>query len=85
MPSGRQPTTEPRCLRCDLADETRLYAVSILRAIRVKAPGGRSPGGRRVQTGRTIPVRICDSCAGELLRNRQRWLERRSGVASLEA
>jgi hypothetical protein len=73
MPSGRQPTTEPICAICGLADERRLYAVSLLRAFRVKAPGGRSFGGRRVQTGRTLPLRICVACTAELIVRHRRW------------
>jgi hypothetical protein len=63
--SGRGPSTEPVCLRCELRDPERLYSITLVRPYRPH------PGGK--QKVRSIPARLCGPCAPELLRRRERW------------
>ena len=73
MPRGRLPTSDARCIRCDLADPAKLFAVTLQRGYRPRLADGSRPRQRTL----AIATRLCSRCAAELLRRR------RAGLVSL--
>lgn len=67
MPRGRLPSSEARCIRCDLADPRRLFAVTLQRAYRPRLPDGSRPRQRSI----AIATRLYNACAAELQRSRR--------------
>jgi hypothetical protein len=73
MARGRLPTSACRCIRCDLADPDRLFAVTLQRAYRPRLPDGSRPRQRMM----SFATRLCDRCAAELIPQRQRSGDKR--------
>lgn len=66
MPRGRRPTSPARCIRCDIGDESKLFAVTLQRAYRPRMPDGSRPRQRMM----SFATRLCRNCAVELAKQR---------------